>query len=181
MSMGPRVRVNAVAQRYARAAFEVARDQGNPEAWQNDLDVVADAFSNHRLLESLRNPAWPTASKVDAVNQAFPDLRPEIRNLIKILITRRRAELLPQVAEGYRRLVEGMLMRTNASVVSARPLQPQEVDLIRQRLNERTGMTVNVSTSVDESLIGGVVIRVGDELIDASVVTRLERLRQRLV
>jgi F-type H+-transporting ATPase subunit delta len=174
------MRVNAVARRYARAAFEVARDQGDPQSWLSQLDTVAEAFSDHRLREALRTPDRPLTAKLEAVNRVFPDLRPEIRNLIEMLIGRRRAELMPQVAEGFRELVDDLLGRTSASVVSARPLQDEELTLIQQRLNERTGKTVRLSTSVDESLIGGVVIRVGDELIDASVITRLERLRQRL-
>lgn len=174
------MRVNAVARRYARAAFEVAREQGDPQSWLPDLDMVAGAFSDHRLIESLRNPDRSVSAKLDAVNQAFPNLRPEIRNLVRILIGRRRAEQMPQVAAGFRELADDMMGRTNASVVSARPLQDEELTLIQRRLNERTGKTVRLSTSVDESLIGGVVIRVGDELIDASVITRLERLRQRL-
>lgn len=174
------MRVSSVARRYARAAFEVARDEGDPQSWLPELDMVAEVFSDRRLIESLLNPDRSISAKVEAVNQAFPNLRPEIRNLVKILINRRRAELMPQVAEGFRELVDDLMGRTSASVVSARPLQTEELTLIQQRLNERTGKTVRLTTSVDESLIGGVVIRVGDELIDASVVTRLERLRQRL-
>jgi F-type H+-transporting ATPase subunit delta len=174
------MRVSSVARRYARAAFEVAQDLGDPQSWLPELDMVAEAFSNHRLIESLLNPDRPMSAKVEAVNQAFPNLGPEIRNLVKLLINRRRAELMPQVTEGFRELVDDVMGRTSASVVSARPLETEELTLIQQRLNERTGKTVRLTTSVDESLIGGVVIRVGDELIDASVITRLERLRQRL-
>jgi F-type H+-transporting ATPase subunit delta len=174
------VRTTSVARRYAKAAFEVAREKGDPQSWVSRLEAVSDAVSDRELLAVLRSPSASAAHKITAIESVFPDLTPEQRNLVRILIQRHRIELLPAITAAFSGYLDEMLGRTEAGVVSARPLSGDELRAIQDHLNIRTGRTVKLKTSVDEALIGGVVMRVGDDLIDASVATKLERLRQKL-
>jgi len=176
------VRVTGLARRYAKAVFDVAQEhgRGEPENWQAQLHGLAATLSDAALLESLRSPRLTDEQKARAVESSFPGLRPEFRNLVHLLVARHRIQLLGQISAAFDEYVDEMLGRTHADVVSARPLGREELTLIQDTLNRRTGLEVRVRSSIDENIIGGVVIRLGDQLIDASVVTRLERLRQQL-
>src|SRR5581483_4389429 len=159
-----RVRSTSVARRYARAAFEVAQEKGDPGGWLSRLEAVAEAVSDPNLAESLRNPEIPTSQKVQAIQDAFPDLTSELGNLIQLLVERDRIDLLPGIATAFSEYLDAELGRTEAQVTSARSLTGDELRAIQDHLAARTGRTVKLSTAVDERLIGGVVIRVGDEL-----------------
>jgi F-type H+-transporting ATPase subunit delta len=174
------MRTTSVARRYAKAAFEVAREKGDPQGWLSRLEALAATLSDQSLLPMLRSPNVTDHQKTAAIGRVFPDLTPEIRNLVRMLVQRHRVEMLPEIAAAFSQYLDDMLARTEAEVVSARSLSGDELRAIQDHLNVRTGRTVKLHTSIDKSLIGGVVIRIGDELIDASVATRLERLRQRL-
>lgn len=174
------MRTTSVARRYAKALFDVTQSVGDPQAWVSALEAVASALSDPDLADTLRSPQLSTEQKMAAVTEAFPDLPSELRNLVWLLIQRRRLDILPGVAAAFSSLVDDMLGRTEAQVVTARTLSTDELMAIGDHLKVRTGRTVKLQTSTDPALIGGIVIRIGDELIDASVATRLERLRQRL-
>jgi F-type H+-transporting ATPase subunit delta len=175
------MRANSVARRYARALFEVAKETGDPETWLNQLETVAEATSSASLKEAMRSARIPDAGKVEAILGAFPDLARELKNLIALMVARGRIDILPGVCVAFAGYVDELLGRIGAQVTSARPLGPSELRAIQEHLAKRTGRTVTLETAVDKTLIGGIVMRVGDEVIDASVATRLERLRQRLV
>lgn len=154
---------------------------GDTQGWLRCLEPIAEAVADKQLAEALRSPDISSDKKVRAIEEAFPDLTPELRNLIKLLVHRHRIDLLPGITVAFSEFLDDELGRTEAEVTSARTLSTDELLAIQDHLNTRTGRTVRLRTGIDEKLIGGVVIRVGDELIDASVATRLERLRQRLV
>ncbi len=88
--------------------------------------------------------------------------------------------MLPQISAAFDELVDEMMGRAHADMISARPLRQEELVLIQEKLDQRTGLTVRLSHSIDPTIIGGVIIRLNNQLIDGSVLTRLERLRQRL-
>lgn len=174
------MRATSVARRYAKATFEVAREKGDAQEWLRHIEELAAALSDQELLVILRSPNISTDQKMEAVEAVFPELPAEIKNLVRLLVERHRIDILPGVATAFGQYVDEMLGRTEADVISARGLSLEELSAIQGHLSKRTGRTVRLRTSVDPHIIGGVVMRVGDELIDASVATRLERLRQRL-
>jgi F-type H+-transporting ATPase subunit delta len=175
------VRSDAVSRRYAQAAFEVAREQGGDlDLWLSQIRELADTVSDKALMSSLRSPGLPNSAKLAALQQGFPDLLPGVANLLKLLLAKRRIVSLPGIAEAFADFLDDHHGRSQASIISARTLQAEELASIQEHLNRRTGRAVRLETAVDPSLIGGIVIRVGDELIDASVASRLERLRQSL-
>ncbi len=108
-------------------------------------------------------------------------ISPQALNLILLLAQRGRFSTVPAVAAEYKRLLDRERDVVAATVASAVPLEPAELEAIAARVREMTGARAEVATVVDPALIGGLTVRIGDRLIDASVRGRLERLRDRIV
>ncbi len=170
------------ARRYAEAAFEVAQRDGTIEAWRSELDTAAAIIGDERAISALANPALPIDQRSVAVAALLKGTASgPVQNLIQLLLRRGRIEELGRVAAEFRRLDDRRQGITHASVTSAAPLTPDEIRALTARLEATTGGRVVLDTAVDESLLGGLVVRVGDRLIDGSVRGRLERLRNQLI
>jgi F-type H+-transporting ATPase subunit delta len=152
------------------------------DAWRTELEAAVAALADERLTRLLANPAVPLEARSRVVAEALGERvsRP-VRNLVLILLRRGRIELLPQVAAEFRRLDDARLGITPATATSAAPLEPDEVRALTARLEQLTGGRVDLDLQVDPGILGGLVVQVGDRLIDGSVRGRLERLRSRLV
>ena len=174
-------RRDSAPRRYAEAAFEVALRDDSVESWRTGLDRAAAALDDADLGETLANPALPRRQREDIVNGVFADLGDPVRNLILLLLRRGRIRQLPRVAAEFRRLDDKRNNIVNATATSASPLDDAEIQAITARLEQMFGgQRVALETAVDPDLIGGVVVRIGDRLIDGSVRGRLERLRYKL-
>lgn len=169
------------ARRYAEAALQIALRDGTLDAWQADLDAAATATEDPRVAEIARNPTLPVQARRELVRQvaARPLSEPAL-NLVSLLLERRRIEQLPRIADEFQTLVDRRAGIIRAEVTSAAPLARGESERLAARLADMTGGTVELTLEVDRSLLGGVVVRIGDQLIDGSVRGRLERLRSRL-
>ena len=166
--------------RYADAAFEIATRDGTIDTWRRDLDGAAEALEGSDLMAVLANPALPLEQRTDVARKVFDRLSAPARNLVLLLVRRGRIEQLPRVAAEFARLDERRQGITRATATSAMPLTDTEVRALTARLEQMTGGRIALQTDVDEGLIGGLVVRVGDRLIDGSVRGRLERLRNQL-
>jgi F-type H+-transporting ATPase subunit delta len=166
--------------RYADAAFEIALRDGTVETWRTELDQAAAALDQRGLDAVLANPAIALDQRLDAAGQVFGRLSGPVQNLILLLVRRGRIEQLPRVAAEFRRLDDRRNGLSHASATSATPLGPDEVRAITARLEQMTGDRIVLETAVDAEILGGVIVRVGDRLIDGSVRGRLERLRNQL-
>ena len=175
-------RRDSAARRYAEAAFEIAQRDDSIDAWRRELEAAAAVVGDERVARYLSNPAVPLAERAALVEKALGKAvsRP-VLNLVLLQLRRGRIEELPQVAAEFRRLDNARQGITEASATAAAELTPAEVEAITRRLEQLTGGRVELDVQVDPSLLGGVVVRVGDRLIDGSVRGRLERLRNRLV
>jgi F-type H+-transporting ATPase subunit delta len=175
-------RRDSAARRYAEAAFEVAQRDGTIEAWRSELDAAAAVIGDERAISALANPALPIDQRSVAVASLLKGTASgPVQNLIQLLLRRGRIEELGRVAAEFRRLDDRRQGITHATVTSAAPLTPDEVRALTARLEQSTGGRIALETEVDESLLGGLVVRVGDRLIDGSVRGRLERLRNQLI
>jgi F-type H+-transporting ATPase subunit delta len=175
-------RRDTAARRYAEAAFEVGLRDGTVEAWRNELDAAAGLVGDEGLARVLANPAIPLEDRLQVADATFGKIvdTPAL-NLIKLMIRRGRIEELPRIAADFRRLDNARQGITIATATSAKELDPDEVKALTQRMEQFTGGRVELDVRVDPSLLGGLVVQVGDRLIDGSVRGRLERLRQQLV
>jgi F-type H+-transporting ATPase subunit delta len=175
-------RRDTAARRYAEAAFEVAMRDGSLERWRPQLDLAAGIAGDERALDVLANPSVPLERRTKALDDMLGERvsRP-VRNLIQLMLRRGRIEQLPRVAAEFRRLDDVRQGITHAIATSATELTPDEVRALTARLEQSTGGRISLDTQVDPSLLGGLVVRVGDRLMDGSVRGRLERLRNQLI
>lgn len=170
------------ARRYAEAAFEVGLRDGTVERWRAELDAATAVIGDARAIAALSNPATPLNQRSNAITGLLKGTASgPVHNLIQLLLRRGRIEELPRVAAEFRRLDDRRNGITHATATSAAPLTPDEVRALTQRLEQSTGGTIALDVQVDPSLLGGLVVRVGDRLIDGSVRGRLERLRNQLI
>jgi F-type H+-transporting ATPase subunit delta len=170
------------ARRYAEAAFEVATRDDTVETWRNELELAAGLVGDERALDVLANPAIPGEQRSEALREMLGKRvsRP-VGNLIQLMLRRGRIDDLSRVAAEFRRLDDVRQGITHATATSATELSPDEVRALTARLEESTGGRIALDVQVDPSLLGGLIVRVGDRLIDGSVRGRLERLRNQLV
>jgi F-type H+-transporting ATPase subunit delta len=167
--------------RYAEAAFEVALRDGTVETWRGDLETAAAVVADPTVGHAFANPAVPFETRRAVLQSALGNvISAPAMNLIGLLLRRGRIEQLPRVAEQFRRLDNARQGITIATATSAAPLGPDEVRALTGRLEQMTGGPIELDLQTDPSLLGGLVVRVGDRLIDGSVRGRLERLRNQL-
>ena len=173
-------RRDTAPRRYADAAFEIGLRDGTLEVWRRELDAAAAMAADSQLIEVLGNPSTPLDQRLEAAQGVFGGFSQPVRNLLLLLVRRGRIEQLPRVAAEFARRDDERNGLTHATATSAAPLGQEEVRAIETRLEAMTGGRVTLELAVDPSLLGGVVVRIGDRLIDGSVRGRLERLRNQL-
>jgi F-type H+-transporting ATPase subunit delta len=175
-------RRETAARRYAEAAFDVALRDNTIDAWRSELDAAAAIVAEERVGRALANPSIPLETRLATAERTFGRLvGRQALNLIGLMLRRGRIEQLPRLAAEFRRLDDERKGITHATATSASSLTQDEVKALTSRLEEYTGGRVELDVQVDPSLLGGLVVRVGDRLIDGSVRSRLERLRNQLV
>ena len=172
----------SVARRYARAAFELALENGQPpESWLADLETIASVVRDPEVGQVLTSPKLSFEQKRALVDRAIKGLDPLRRNFVYLLIDRNRIDLIDQVRRELRALVLEHQGIAEATVTTAVPISDAEAARIGEQLGRLVGKKVVVQRQVDPSIIGGLVARVGDTLINGSVAARLAALREQLV
>ncbi len=168
------------ARRHAQAVFQIAKERGELDKWRLDLGLLSVIFSDSALISLLDDPKIRFEDKISVLARNLPDAGEMVLNLIKLLVSRRRVRIIPQLAREYGRLVDREEGIDHAEVTTAVSIDEQLKASLRDRLAGLTGRKVIVSTKVDPEIMGGFIARVGDKLIDASVRTSLRKLRNNL-
>jgi F-type H+-transporting ATPase subunit delta len=171
---------STVARRYAQAVFEIARDSGSFEAWERDLSVLDALMTEPVTRGFLESPKTSVADKKALLNQALENALPEARRLTDLLLERRRLASVPELYQQFQSLLlqeKGIVV---ADVTTAVPLDAAGQQMIQKQLSQLVGKNVELRTQVDPAIIGGMVARIGDNLIDGSVSDQLRRLHERL-
>ncbi|MGH2443169.1 MAG: F0F1 ATP synthase subunit delta [Chloroflexota bacterium] len=174
------MRPSPIARRYADAAFDVAQQDGSAEAWTRDLKSASGTISMPEVSQFFKDPNISHTDKIATLDRLFSNTGPEVMNLIAMLTLRDRLSLLPAILAEFvarDRAARGIV---EAHITVARPYGEKEEDGITQRLCNVTGKTVEVRVTVDPAILGGIIIRIGDRLVDASVRGRLHRLRSEM-
>jgi F-type H+-transporting ATPase subunit delta len=173
----------ASAARYARALFDVALKESDPVQVERDLSAFANLLSSSPELESvLTNPGVPVAGKravTEALTTRLEDSSP-VRKLLALLAERDRLALVPDLLAVYRERLMDYQQIVRAEITTAAPLSAEGAAQLQQRLAKVTGRRVDVITSVDPAIIGGLVARIGTTVYDGSVATQLSKIRERL-
>lgn len=173
--------LTTIARPYAKAAFLFANESNTLDAWESSLALLAALVSEAQLSEVLSNPALSSADKVALlVELGGGQLAEQVTNLLEQLAQNKRLSLLPAIHELYHQLMAEQQQFADVEVLSAFELSDDQEQALVASLKKRLGVDVRVNTQVDEALIGGVLIRAGDTVIDNSVRGRLRKLAEQL-
>ncbi|GAB2787640.1 F0F1 ATP synthase subunit delta [Halomonas shantousis] len=173
---------STVARPYAKAAFEFARDHKTLDAWSASLALVAATVANEELSQRvLHNPRLSSGQKTDVLLEIGGDsLDESVRNFVVTLGQQGRLDALPAIAEQFEQLRAQEERRVDVTIVSAFDLDTEQQDKLARALKKRLNREISITTQVDRDLLGGVILRTGDTVIDGSVRGRLARLRDAL-
>lgn len=165
--------------RYATALFELAREGKAIDKIEASLATVSKALAESDDFRQLTtSPLVSRGGATRAIEAVAAKLKLDstTANFLGVLAQNRRLSQLPKVIRAFRQLAANHRGETNAEVTSAHPLSTAQVDALRQQLRTRVGRDVNVELAVDPSLLGGLVVKIGSQMIDSSIKTRLNSL-----
>ena len=170
-----------IAAVYARSLFEVAQEHNKLDTVRDELGTFADAVDANRELQTFFfSPYFSTAEKSDGLDRAVSGADPIVVNFLKLLIENHRTPVIFRVRRAYDALWEEENKLLPVSVTSAVALDQATVDQIGARIAEQTGRKVDLSAAVDAEILGGIIVRVGNSILDASIRNRLEQLRKQV-
>ena len=173
--------LSTLARPYARAFFELQNEAGALPAGQQAVDAMAAVVQQSEVSRLIGHPAVTSDELVGLIQAAVGDaLGASGLNLLKVLADNKRLALLPAIAEQYSLLKDEAERRIEIEMTSAMPVSDEAQSALVAALSKRLGRDVELSVSVDDSLIGGAVLRAGDLVIDGSVAGRVERITQAL-
>lgn len=168
-----------LAQVYARSLFEVAREQGKLDVLREQLGQLADALDEHRQLAMFFfSPYFSTKEKEEALPRVLVDADGTLVNFLRVLIENHRMPVVFRIRGEYERLWEEENLVLPVEITSAIELDSQTTESLVSKIGERAGRKVALATRVDPEILGGIVLRVGNSILDASIRNRLEQLRR---
>jgi F-type H+-transporting ATPase subunit delta len=172
--------VNLAAKRYAVAAFELAQEHNDSDAWLSAVRQIAEFMGDTEVKRVLENTRVGQEPKQRLIEAALGDLPALPLNLARLLVRKNRTALAVDIAGQFERLLEEQRGVARARATTAVPLGDGEREALSQRLAQQTGGEILLETAVDPELLGGVVVQIGDRLIDASTRAKLRALRTSL-
>ncbi len=170
-----------VAQVYARALFEVAEDRDLLDEIHDELDQFIDALNENRdVMTFLFSPYFSTEEKKDGLHRAVTGADPALTNFLEALIERHRMPAIFRIRAQFEELWDAEKRLMPVEVTSAVALDEATVQSIGDRIGEQTGNKIELTSVVDPDILGGIVLRVGNFILDASIRNRLEQLRKQV-
>jgi F-type H+-transporting ATPase subunit delta len=166
---------------YANAAFEFAQAQDALEAWQTFLIKAAEVFSQDEVKSLLRLGQVTERQLVDDLADLCGDLDQSMQHFLWLLSDKRRLLLLSDIAKAFAGLCQEANQSVTAEISSAIPLSDDQQASLQQALSVKTGKQVTLECDIDEAMLGGVMIKIGDKVIDRSVLGTLMRLKQHML
>ncbi len=176
------MRTSTIANNYAQTLLELARRAGDTEGWGKMVDDVANAIRDDATLRNfLSTPRLSAAEKNAILASAFQDRMPRLLvRFLQAVVTNRRQAIIPEIAEEYRSLLDATENRVHAQVTVAREASAADRKMIAEQLSRVLGKKVIPHLTVNPAILGGLVVRVGDDVMDGSVRRRLASLRNQL-
>lgn len=174
---------NAISRRYASALFDLAQEQGKIEDFEKELEAVIKAIDASPELEAvLDNQLMEAHIKKDVVHQVFTgQVSDTTVDFLKVVLDKHREMYLKDIYNYFVAAANESRNLRDAEVVSARELTEADLAEVKAKLEKMTGKTIRLTSKVDQSIIGGLVVRIGDKIIDGSVTKRLELLKETLL
>ena len=173
-----------LAKRYAKALLTLGREDGNFKQYGEELEAFVTFWeSETEFADAASNPLYAKENRKTIV-QAVVDkmeLSPVFKSLLDLMIEKNRMALIPEIGIFYRKLLDDLNNISRAKVTSATPLSEEALTSIKASLEKTTGSSIIVEAEVDPELIGGVVARVGDLVLDGSVRNQLTSIKETLI
>jgi ATP synthase F1 delta subunit len=173
--------VEEIAEVYARALFEVAKDQDVLDEIHDELGQVAQAMHDNReLAVFFFSPYFSTEEKKEALGRTVEGAQPALTNFLEALIERHRMPVIFRIASRFDEMWDEERQLLPVQVTSAVELDERTIKEIGDQIGEQTGQTIELSSEVDPEILGGIVLRVGNSILDASIRNSLEQLRKQV-
>ena len=169
------------AKRYATALFQIGLEKGKTENFGGDLQTLSDALSDNEFSAYLAMPKIAIGQKLSVVKEGLSGLDNAVHNLVGLLIARGDTESIHMIVSEYFDLLDQQRGIEKGVVRCAVPLDDAQQEQLASRLGSLTGKKIELTALVDESIVAGLVARVGDLILDGSVKTRLQGLRKSLI
>ena len=171
--------MEALARVYAESLFGVAREHGNLDVVREQLDQFTDALSESRDLELFFfSPYFSSKEKLEGLELAVSGADPDLRNFLEMLIEKHRMPAIFRIRRRFEELWKQENERIEVTVTSAFELDPAIAEQVGAEVERQTGKSVELTSRVDDSIVGGLVLQVGNMVLDASIRNSLEKLRQ---
>ena len=169
-----------LAKRYAKAIFTVGQEQKKYEEYDEVLQGLANLYSTQpEVVDALTNPLYPMDVKENVMKGIVASMKVDtiMGNFLNLLVQKQRAEILPEIAVSYKDMVDEAKNISHGKVISAVELSDELRENVQTILEKLTGKKVELTTSVDQSIIGGIIAQVGDLVLDGSIKTQLAGLK----
>jgi ATP synthase, F1 delta subunit len=172
----------SVARRYAEAFFSIASEANKIDDYQAELGKIVQSIKETEGLEEyFAHPLIPAKEKKDLASKIFTEaVSPLTLNFLLLIIDKKRETYLELILQEYEDMADESRNIKKAELISAMPVSEQDVQTLADNLSRSTGKTIKLDLTVDPSMIGGLKIRIGDKIIDASVAKKLEMLKKNL-
>lgn len=167
--------------RYGEVVFEIARESNQLEKWRDDLEKITDVMHNVEMKDVLENPKIPFEKKEKIISACLGGVGAEGLNLAYLLVTKDKIKIASLIEEEYKRLLDEHLGIERANVVTAVPIDDKEKEKLKQNLETLTRQKIIADFKVDSNIVGGVVVKIKDKLIDGSIKNKLEVLKKSIV
>jgi F-type H+-transporting ATPase subunit delta len=168
-----------IARVYAEALFDVAKDKGKLDRIHNELNQFAKALDADRELQVFFfSPYFSSAEKREGIERAVSGADPEFVNFLELLVDKHRMPVIFRIRRQFEEMWKTENRKLDVTVTSAVELDPEVVDQIGAEIEKQTGQHVELTTRVDAGVVGGIVLQVGNMVLDASIRNRLEKLRK---
>jgi F-type H+-transporting ATPase subunit delta len=170
------------ANRYARAVFELALEEGRVKEWSRMLEVIRAVLEDPSARAVVDNPSVSAETRMRAIEELhLPGIGPEGMNLMRLLVSVGRVGRIGEIADQFEVLADEAAGRVRATVTTAIPLTSAAQESLRGDLSKQLGKDVRLEARVDPAILGGLVLQVGDRLTDGSVASRLDQLRRKVL
>ncbi|MGB3209895.1 MAG: ATP synthase F1 subunit delta [Desulforhopalus sp.] len=169
-----------LAKRYAKAIFTVGQEQEKYEEYNTVLQGLANLYATHpEVTDALTNPLYPMDVKENVMKGIVSSMKVDkiMGNFLNLLVQKKRAEILPEIALAYQTMVDEAKNLSHGNVISAIELSGELKENVQKVLEKLTGKKVELTTSVDPTILGGIIAQVGDLVLDGSIKTQLAGLK----
>jgi len=175
------LRAMAIAFKYAKGLFTVAKELNKTKEFGEELNQIKDLLTSMpEVLSALQNPIYPPDLKMEIIDEVLKSIKvdPEIERFLKLLVERRRIQYIKEIVVMYQELLDEELNIARGEVITAYPLSPEEKKELEEVLKEYLKKEVILESKVDEEIIGGIKIKIGDLIFDGSLKTQLGKFKE---